>query len=77
MDVVSGWVNACREPLGAWIGAPGMGRFVDRFAIANMLDRIGFIPERVLIRAFRMRTVALTRTGADLEFPAGPTGGSS
>jgi PST family polysaccharide transporter len=63
-------VYACREPLGAWIGAPGMGRFVAGFAIAMMFDRISLIPERVLIRAFRMRTVALTRTGADLVFLA-------
>ncbi len=61
-------VYACREPLGDWIGAPGMGRFVAGFVVAMMFDRVSLIPERVLIRALRMRTVALSRTVADLVF---------
>lgn len=61
-------VYACREPLGAMIGAPGMDRFVAGFALAMLVERVGLIPERVLIRELRMRTVALSRTAGDVAF---------
>jgi PST family polysaccharide transporter len=62
-------VFALREPVGDWIGSPNMGRFVGGFAISMLIDRVGLVPERVLIRALRMRVVALSRTGGDLAFP--------
>jgi PST family polysaccharide transporter len=61
-------VYALREPLGALIGAPGIGRFVAGLTVAIMLDRITLIPERVLIRQFHLRTVALSRTVGDLVY---------
>lgn len=59
-----------RDPLGALIGAPGIGRFVPGLAVAIMLDRISLVPERVLIRAFNLRTVAVSRTLGDLVYVA-------
>jgi O-antigen/teichoic acid export membrane protein len=58
-------VYAAREPLGAWVGAPGMGRFVAGLAVALMFDRLSLIPERVLMRSLDFRVVAISRTLGD------------
>jgi len=63
-------VYATRNPLGRWVGAPGMGRFVAGLAIALMLDRVSLIPERVLMRSLHFRTVALSRTSGDFVYVA-------
>src|SRR5260221_3961920 len=33
-----------RDPLGAWVKAPTMGRFVAGLAVAMMLDRLSLVP---------------------------------
>jgi PST family polysaccharide transporter len=56
------------HPLGAWLDAPGMERFVPGLAIAWLLERVSHVPGRVLVRDMRFRTVALTRGVAELTF---------
>lgn len=51
-------VYALRHPLGEYFGAPETGDYVLGFAIAHLLERTRYVPERLLLRALRFRTVA-------------------
>ena len=57
-----------RDPLGAWVKAPTMGRFVAGLAVAMMLDRLSLVPERVLMRSLNFRVVAISRTLGDFVY---------
>lgn len=56
------------EPLGAFLNAPGMVRYVPGFAAAQMLDRVGNIPGRLLVRDLRFRTVAIANAAGELTY---------
>jgi PST family polysaccharide transporter len=63
------WV--LRDRIGALIGAPGMGRYILGYAIANLvIDRIRYVPERLIMRALRFRTLAMINGAGDLAFTA-------
>jgi len=77
-------VYLARDPLGAWVGAPGMSRFVAGLTVAFMLDRLMLVPERVLMRSLNFRAVAIARTtgdfiyvGSTIVFAATGWGGAS
>lgn len=59
-----------RGPIGHWIDADGMDRFVLGLIVASMLDRVSLVPERVLMRSMNFRVVAISRTLGDLLFVA-------
>src|ERR1044071_2637450 len=61
-------VYLLRDPLGAWVKAPTMGRFVAGLAVAAMLDRISLVPERVHMRSLNFRVVAISRTLGDFVY---------
>jgi PST family polysaccharide transporter len=63
-----------REPIGHWIAADGMDRFVPGLIVASMLDRLSLVPERVLMRSMDFRVVAVSRTVGDLLFVAAAIG---
>jgi PST family polysaccharide transporter len=54
--------------LGAWMRAPGIVRFLPGFAASAMLDRVSYMPERVLVRAMRFRTLGFCRTAGELAY---------
>lgn len=62
------WV--LRGPLGEQFDAPTMGQYVGGLAFAGMLDRIGFMPERVLVRDMKFARVSIARTSGELAFTA-------
>ena len=61
-------VYLARAPLGDWVGAPGMGRFVAGLTVALMFDRVMLVPERVLMRSLKFRAVAIARTVGDFVY---------
>jgi PST family polysaccharide transporter len=61
-------VLALGHPLGAWLDAPHMARFLPGFAIANVIERMQYVPERLLQRQLRFRTTALVRAAGELTF---------
>jgi PST family polysaccharide transporter len=61
---------AVRGPLGELLDAPGMGQYVLGFAIANLIDRTRYVPERLLMRALRFRTLATVNGVGELAFTA-------
>src|SRR5690242_7247247 len=56
--IAQGGLYLLRDPLGALFDAPDMGKYVLGFAIAQLLDRARYVPERLLMRALRFRALA-------------------
>ena len=61
---------ALAGPLGAWFEAPGLVRYMPIFVASALLDRIAFVPERMLIRKLRFRWISLSRAAGELVFTA-------
>jgi lipopolysaccharide exporter len=57
-----------RAPLGLMVDAPGMGRLIPGFALALLIDRARHVPERLLVRDLRFRTVAIVNSAGELTF---------
>lgn len=63
-------VFGARDVLGPWLNAPGMARFVPGFVLAQALERVAQMPERLLARDLRFRLISLTRGLGELCFTA-------
>jgi lipopolysaccharide exporter len=48
-----------RDPIGDLIDTPEMGRFVLWYALAHLVDRARYVPERLLMRDLRFRAIAM------------------
>lgn len=59
---------AASGPIGAWLQAPGMARYMPFFVLAALLDRILFFPERMMIRKLRFRWTSLSRAFGELTY---------
>lgn len=59
-------VIALASPLATLFKAPHASSFVLGMALSVMLDRIGYVPERIVIRELRFRRIAGTRAVADI-----------
>lgn len=59
-----------RHPLGRMVEAPQMSQFVPGLALAMMMSRIAFVPERLLARSMRFRSLAIVRGAGELIYTA-------
>src|SRR5207253_1002410 len=50
--------------------APTMARFIPGLALSTLLDRLSYMPERILVRDMRFRVVSLARTAGELGYAA-------
>ncbi len=57
-----------REPLGALIGAPGMARYLPGLAVAGLLERVGIVQDRILVRDMRFAEVGLLRSLGEVAY---------
>ena len=64
--VALGVVIALASPLARLFKAPHAASFIPGMALSVMLDRIGYVPERLVIRELRFRRIAGTRAIADI-----------
>jgi PST family polysaccharide transporter len=67
--VAIGGVVLLRNWLTRHLGTPGAAAFLPGLAVSIALDRITFVPSRVLIRDMRFRTNGIVRTLGELVFP--------
>ena len=65
-----GAIIAFRTPLADWLHTPEMALFIPGFAFAHMLDRLRYVPERLLLRDLRFRVVAGINGVSELLFTA-------
>ena len=63
-------VVAIRNPLGRVFDTPGMSHYVLYYAIAHLLDRARYVPERLIMRALKFRTIAAINGIGELAFTA-------
>jgi PST family polysaccharide transporter len=54
-------------PLGTWSDAR-LERFVPWFAASVVLDRVAYVPERILVRRLRFRWLSLARSAAEVAY---------
>jgi len=54
------------DRFGVAVEAPRMTRFLPGLALAVVLDRLSFVPERILVRDLRFGPLSLTRAGGDV-----------
>lgn len=52
--------------LGPWFDAPGMAHYLPGLTLAAFLDRVGFVPERILVRELRFGRLSAARSAGDL-----------
>ena len=63
-----GVVLLMRNTLSHWFGAAQIGEFIPGFALAHILDRLRYVPERLLTREMRYRTIATINGGSEILF---------
>ncbi len=56
------------RPIGAFIHAPGIVRFLPGLAIAAVLERVATVQDRILVRDMRFRDVGLIRSLGDVVY---------
>lgn len=61
-------VVAFRDAIGDLLGTPEMGRFVAWYAVAHVVDRTRYVPERLLMRDLRFPTIAMINGLGELVF---------
>ena len=66
--VALGALTAAREPLAAFLHSPALPRFLPGIALSMAIDRIGSIPERVLVKNLEFRSIGLGRTASELSY---------
>ena len=54
--------------LGRWFGAPGLAAFLPVLIVATLLERIFYVPERILVRQLRFGWLSLGRAAGELSF---------
>lgn len=64
-------VYLLREPIAVHlVGAPGMLEFMPGLILAMFIDRIWYVPDRLLIREMRFRSVSLRNAAGELTYTA-------
>ncbi|HVY47093.1 MAG TPA: oligosaccharide flippase family protein [Minicystis sp.] len=69
--VAFGLIVLVREPLSAFFGTPGSAQYLPWLAVAAALDRVAFMPERVMYRDMRFRTASIARSLGEVVFGVG------
>ena len=59
-----------RYPIADALDTPTMSDYLYAYAIAHMLDRARYIPERLIMRALRFRTIATINASGEVAFTA-------
>ncbi|HEY1586810.1 MAG TPA: oligosaccharide flippase family protein [Polyangia bacterium] len=65
----AGVAYAARYRMGATVDAPGLVRYVPGMALALMIARVAYMPERMLVRQMKFRRLGLSRALGELSLP--------
>lgn len=57
-------------PLERWTGAPGLAAYLPVLLLATLLERIFYVPERILVRNLRFGWLSVARASSELTFTA-------
>lgn len=56
------------DSLGRWSGAPGLADFLPVLILATLIERILYVPERILVRNLRFGWLSLARAAGELTY---------
>jgi lipopolysaccharide exporter len=62
------------EPLSAWMKAPTLARYLPGLTVAVLIDRVTLVPERLLVREMKFRTIGLGRSAGELTYTLSSVG---
>jgi PST family polysaccharide transporter len=65
-----GLLLASGGALGPLLDAPRMARFLPGLALSGLMDRVAFVPERILVRDLRFGRLSMGRSAGDLAHSA-------
>lgn len=68
--IAMGIVYVFRYPIGEALDVPDMGDYLYAYAIAHLLDRARYVPERLIMRSLRFRTIAGINASGEVAFTA-------
>jgi PST family polysaccharide transporter len=68
--LVMALVYASRDTLGSWLDSAEMAPYVAGFAAAHVFERLRYVPERLLLRSLKFRTVATVYGSGELLYTA-------
>jgi PST family polysaccharide transporter len=63
-------VCAAQQPIGNFLDTPRMGHYIYGYALAHLFDRARYVPERLIMRSLKFRTIASTNAIGELVFTA-------
>ena len=58
------------KPLSPWLKAPTMYLFMPGMLLSGFIDRLVFMPEKVLVRELRFKAISLTRASSEILYTA-------
>jgi len=70
-------VLALQHPLSVWLRAPSLERFLPGLLLSGLLERFAYMPERVLARGMRFRSIGLCRTAGEVAYTAASVGSAA
>lgn len=59
---------ALEHPLSVWMRAPALERYLPGFVLAGLLDRVAYMPERILARKMEFRRIGLCRSAGEVSY---------
>ncbi len=69
--IVLGIVYALRAPIAGFLNSPGMVQYLPGLMLAVFLDRLWYIPDRLMIRDMRFRETAIRNTVGEVAYTFG------
>lgn len=66
--IAFGLLMLLREPLAPFFDAPTMVHYLPGLGVAMLMDRVAYMPERILARELRFRSIASTRAVAEVVY---------
>ena len=71
-----GALLVARPYVGHLVGSEGIGPFLPGLVVSVMLDRLAFMPERVMVRDMRFRQLGIARTASEIAYTVASLAGA-
>lgn len=66
--VAAAFVLVLRDPLAQFFHSPNMGKYVPGLLLTSMIERVSYIPERLLIRELKFKPLSVARSAGEISY---------
>lgn len=66
--VAAAFVLVLREPLAQFFHSPNMGKYVPGLLLTSMIERVSYVPERLLIRELKFKPLSVARSAGEISY---------